>query len=91
MANVVIEEPIDCKEAEDYNGLTPEDLEIFLRLPVPRDFRRLLYEQLKNAATEDRHGRLCGAPDEETTTGDGDGSQGSGRSSPSKASDGDSQ
>ena len=66
---MIIEGAIDINEAKDYNGLTPEDLEIFLRLPVSNEVRRQLYETLKNAATQDRHPGICGSSDEKTPPG----------------------
>ena len=71
-------EDIDINEAKDYNGLTPEDLEIFLRLPVSKEVRRQLYETVKNAATQDRHTGICGSSDEKTAPSNDVGTEGGG-------------
>lgn len=69
---------IDPEEIKEYTRLSPEDLEIFLRLPVSRQVRQLLYETLKDATPQDRYGCLCGSSDEKTEAGSDAKTQGGG-------------
>jgi len=66
------------EDYKDYTGLSPEDLEIFLRLPVTKEFRKQLYETLKNAPTQDRHSGICSTSDEKNETVDATDAKGGG-------------
>jgi len=59
---------LDLSELKDYPRLSPEDLEIFLRLPVSKEFRVNLYQKITNAATEDRCSGICCPSDEKEKT-----------------------